>query len=338
MKKTNILSLRRKKGDENIALPIRKEQKMKKLKHVTTTLLCAVFFSAALTVSSFAATADDIAESRAEAEAAADGRHFELRNGTWYAKDKENRDVSGWTYDENGELYYAKADGSLIISGMKGALEFDENGVFTPSGIWAKEKYEEKCMNLEEGKTIEAGANENEMKRFFSYYIRQYRFWENETNINLELRNGKWITKLEDFMRYDREAIVNAVINKFGIPEGNNSSEIMYDTCRRVTEHIEYEPAYMDCNAMACLNNNRGVCWFLAKCVKVVAEKRDIQVETMVGNYLGTPHMWLRYRDGEKWCYCDPTNVALYGSLEWCNIPYEKFISDYEVMDYVYLN
>ena len=204
-------------------------------------------------------------------------------------------------------------------------------GVLMLRGIWDTPKYKQMCIDLEAGNGVNLGTTPQDVTDFFQYYIRQYRLWDNKITIRVDWDNNvsAYVAKLPEHLKYNREQVIQEVVNKFGIPDGDNPKEIVYDACRRVSDGITYDMDYNNCDMLTCLRDGKSTCWALAKHVKTLAEQRGVEVEVMCGIYNNDRHSWLRYRDGDTWKYADPTGVETSGDIGWHNMPYETLVNNF---------
>ena len=306
---------------------------MHKLKHSTVCLVCITIMSFVMHLESFADIRSDVVETDIINKSIDNsaGRHFELIGSTWYSKGINNESLAGWTYDEHGNLYLAREDGSLVINQIYEDKEFNSDGVLMLRGIWDTPKYKQMCIDLEAGKGVNLGTTPQDVTDFFQYYIRQYRLWDNKITIRVDWDNNvsAYVAKLPEHLKYNREQVIQEVVNKFGIPDGDNPKEIVYDACRRVSDGITYDLGYNDCDMLTCLRDGKSTCWALAKYVKTLAEQQGVEVEVMCGIYNNDRHAWLRYRDGDTWKYADPTGVETSGDIGWHNMPYETLVNNF---------
>lgn len=265
-------------------------------------------------------------------------RHFELVDNTWYAVDRYNEKIHGWTYDASGNLYEAKENGSLYINERVDGKYFNQDGVYMPIGVWNKEQFDSMCESFEKNKYVTV-ANEDEILKFTDYYLHQYRLWS-DSNISFpfsKTASGNRI-KLPDELAYNREETVNAVLNKFGTPVGNNASEMMYDACKRVTDTLEYDAAYQNRSIDECLRDNKAVCWLYAKAVTLMLQNVGVEAENLLVNNFGTNHMIVRARDGERWVYCDPTACDNIELERFGNLSYEDVVFHYKPFNGVHID
>lgn len=304
------------------------------MQHLVKSLAFAICLLGSSCVTEFNSLADvksdtALVDANNEFEVGEANKHFELVDESWIAKDKDNQNISGWTYDASGNLYLADADGKIYTDITYENKRFNSDGVYMPEGLWSTSRYEQMCIDLEDGKKVKIGATNADVARFFRYYLKQYRLWDNVISIRVDWENGAYVVELPEDLRYSRDIVVAEIIDKFGIPEGGTSKEIVYDACKRVASNLNYDSDYNNINLSNCLNDSKATCWTYAKCVKTLVEERGIGIETMVGLYNNADHMWLRYRDGETWVYADPTAVDTTGQMNWHNISYEAFVNQY---------
>ena len=103
---------------------------MHKLKYSIVYLVCITIMSFVIHLESFADIRSDVVETDIINKSIDDGagRHFELIGSTWYSKGINNESLAGWTYDNHGNLYLAREDGTLVINQTYDDKEFNSDG------------------------------------------------------------------------------------------------------------------------------------------------------------------------------------------------------------------
>lgn len=263
-----------------------------------------------------------------ELSKAEQGLYFEETDSGPIIKDKSGETRYGWQYDMVGNLYYMTQDGKMIRSGTNSdGIYFDENGRYINPAMREAERNDSLSKQFESGKTLKF-ENQERLLDFLEYYSVQYRYLDDADNFTV-INNSdgtKRITIPED-RKYDREALIQRVISQFGPLEGETDYEKIMDGCQKVTG-ISYDLSYINEDLEKSLTDGKGVCRHYAKCMKILLDDAGIKNEIMVGNYNGSPHMWLRCFVNDEWCYVDPTAAS---QIWWnySNMPYETFITSY---------
>lgn len=257
------------------------------------------------------------------------GLDFQDIDGNTYVVDKNGNTRYWWQYDLNGNLYYIEPESGMIRSSTNaGGIYFDENGHFVNPSMKNVEKNLDLAKRFDNGETLRL-ANEEELLDFLEYYSAQYRYQDDASNITI-INNGdgsKSIT-LPAAMKYDREALINEILTKFGPLEGSTDYEKILDGCQKITNTISYDLDYITADLQTSLADGKGVCRHYSKCLKALLDNAGIQNEIMVGYYMGNGHMWLRCMVGEEWVYVDPT-AAKQIWWSYSNIPYQTLIENY---------
>lgn len=256
------------------------------------------------------------------------GLTYQDIDGHTYIVDKNGSIKYGWQYDSKGNLYYISSDGMIRSASNTDGIYFSQDGCFINPSMINPEKNLELSKRFENGETLKF-SSKDEILDFLEYYSVQYRY-QNDA-YDFEIMNhgdGSKSITIPESRKYDREALINDILTKFGPLEGNSPYEKILDGCQKITNTINYDLDYINADLQTSLTTEKGVCRHYAKCLKVLLDDAGIQNEIMVGYYNGSGHMWLRCLIGDEWVYVDPT-AAKQIWWNYSNIPYQTVVEHY---------
>lgn len=265
-----------------------------------------------------------------------EGLHIEeSEDSNLYNKDKNDTIRTGWTYDENGDLYFSYADGVLLRDRFNDELcYFDADGKWVPSG---KLKItQEMCCNFESGSTLQFKTL-NDSIDFINYYLLNYRLEDITSGFSLpRYPDGSCTLTLNNDRKYDREGLKQSIINAVGELEGNTVEEKVYDACTKLQTFLVYDLNYQKADMEKALADRRGVCWHSAKLAQALLEEEGITVEILMVKTTQTneEHVILRYLNEEgKWLYFDTTWIK--SDVRFTNLSYSSVVQLYKPIKYI---
>lgn len=265
-----------------------------------------------------------------------EGLHIEeSEDSQLYNKDKSGSVRTGWTYDENGDLYYSYSDGILLRDRYNDDnCYFDSDGKWVPTGSLTVTR--EMCYSLENGSTLQF-KNLNESIDFINYYLLNYRLKDITSGFQLpRYADGTCTMTLADDRKYDRDELKNRIINAIGDINGDTVNEKVYDTCMKLQNFLSYDLSYAKIPVNKALTDRRGVCWHSAKLAMALLEDEGIPVEICVVISLQTneEHVLLRCLDEEnKWIYFDTTFIK--SDARFTNLDYSTVVRLYKPIKYI---
>lgn len=256
------------------------------------------------------------------------GLHIENKDGNDILVDPNGKSRFGYGYNVNGDLCLADEQGILRKDCIYDGMKLDENGLWVNPGMENAEQNKVWSEALERGEILRIHGRDA-LESFINYYMAQYRLQEN----CITLKATKSSELSENFslclpyeLKYNRDGLVDSIVDNIGMPIGNTTKELTLSAVNNVCDYFEYDLAYIKRTMGDCLRDRKGVCWVYAKTVKALLDRCGVQSEIMTGLTYGENHMWLRVRDGEKWIYCDPTEVDSCESPNYFNISYFAFV------------
>lgn len=257
--------------------------------------------------------------------------HLKNIDGYTYIVDKCENIRYGWSYDSIGNLYYTElgSEAGIIKSGKNSdGISFDENGVYINPSFINVEKNFELSKRFEQGEWLYF-ENTEKLFNFFEYYEVQYRLSDSVENYRITHNDdGSYTVKIPEKAKYDREDLINQIIEKIGDTEGETEYEKIYSICKNIGEYLEYDLSYITTDMETSLRDKKGVCRQYTKIASVLLNEEGIDHELMEGQESGADHIWLRCFVNGKWTYVDVTGARdkwrLYG-----NITYEVFTETY---------
>lgn len=255
------------------------------------------------------------------------GLHIENRDGLECMVDAQGWIRRGYSYDKDGNLYFADQTGALVKDRVYDDMHFEEDGTWVNPGMLNESQNRAWSEAIERGERVYIDGKDN-LHDFMNFYMAQYRMRENCITMWADKRSydaDNYTVKLPYEMRYDREGLVNKIVENIGMPIGNSTKELTLSAVNNVCDYFEYDTTYTSRTMEDCIRDKRAVCWVYAKSVKALLDRCGIQSEIMTGFNSGTNHMWLRVKDGDKWLYCDPTAVDTLGWVGYFNINYNSF-------------
>ena len=257
-----------------------------------------------------------------------EGLTFQDIDGHTYIVDKNGTIQYGWQYDSNGNLYYISSNGMICSATNQEGIYFSQNGCFVNPSMNNPEKNLELSRKFENGETLKF-AGKDEILDFLEYYSVQYRYQNDAYDFEIiNHGNGSKSITIPESRKYNREALINDILTKFGPLEGSTPYEKILDGCQKITNTINYDLNYINADLQTSLTDEKGVCRHYTKCLKALLDDSGIQNEIMVGYYNGSGHMWLRCLIGNEWVYVDPT-AAKQIWWNYSNIPYQIFVENY---------
>lgn len=276
--------------------------------------LCLTFFNA------FSAYAEIDSERVYEIEALNNyinnyyGIHFEEINGCLYNVDKNGDVVYGYSYDNQGNIYYTDIEGQGTPDKDMGIIK-DKEG---PNGVYFDTKghlvnpsssvhYYDYAKKFEEIGYIEFKSL-NEMNNFLEYYMFQYSLtnlkvdryrlekvsiYDNKNNVELDYVYR--LSLLDNSIK--RQDVVDMILSKYGMLEGVTIQEKLYSACDKIVNSMSYNMEYEPALLTQAIEDNQGVCWQYAKIAKVLLEADGIDSEVMLGYFndnKNEAHAWLK--------------------------------------------
>lgn len=260
------------------------------------------------------------------------GDWVEDESGCYSFYDHNGNEKYGQLYDSKGEIYYKdKNSSNIILDGYKSTVYFDSIGRMLNASNDINNKYLDKFKELEKnGYVIINNISSNETDKFIDSYEFNYCLLNQGLKYGVSaVTNGYKITLNTGINEYT-EDVYDLILNHFKPLKGENDYEKIVSMCEQIRK-ITYDLSYINSNISDCLRDNRGVCWHYTKIGKVLLENAGITSEILpcICKSNGEQHVILRIKLGDKWEYCDPTNINSLGYTE-AILPYSSVIERYD--------
>lgn len=230
-------------------------------------------------------------------------------------------------FDSYGNVYYAESDG-YHTGKAKYKVFLDGNRVKSSSEFDVDGRFEELASEVYNGKYIDLDSVE-EAEEFFNYFCNVYSLGIYGRLLWYQYEDK---VKLKSYTKFDNtlEQTTKNIVDKFGLPSGENSYALIYDACKRVSK-MKYDSSYVNEDLDTALTKNAGVCWHMAKYLCVLLKESGLESECVSGVYSRSDgdmeHMWVRTKIDGKWIYSDPT---LFRSDErYYQVDYVTYIKNY---------
>jgi transglutaminase-like putative cysteine protease len=163
------------------------------------------------------------------------------------------------------------------------------------------------CAEFENGKEVTFDSNADWI-RFANFYMNNYDM--NDCQIHYE--SDGYSIRILDEGKYDRAQVVQEILDTFAPVTGNTAEEKIFNTCRMVSDTINYNEDYTYATLDSSIKDKQGVCWQYAKISAVLLRENGIPCDVVYG-YVGkniqsheTTHMWLKCYTGTKTIFADP--------------------------------
>lgn len=262
-----------------------------------------------------------------------EGLHKENIESKLYIKDQAGNIQYGWTYDSQGNLYYATESGELITDGYNtDDCYFNTEGIYVMDTDTSDEEY----ASLENGGSLYLS---DRMKLYDVYcdYLLNYDLCKCNRQVIYYDFGDKLELRIKDPVTYDRESVKEQILNTFGKLSEGTTEEKMYEACNKVSSAMNYNLDYTNSDLIDAVNARQGVCWHFVKATKVLLEDAGVTTELLYvrERETGGQHVLLRCLSDGKWVYCDPTFVKSLG-LDYSNIGYREVINRYIPDKYVH--
>jgi hypothetical protein len=164
-----------------------------------------------------------------------------------------------------------------------------------------------KCIAFESDQKV-SFSNDADWMAFTYYYINNYQL--NDCQLLYHTSGNHTIT-IADSDRYDRDQVIQNILNTFGTIPGNTTAEIINNACRMTASTIHYNKSYSRASVEQALSDCQGVCWQRAKICSILLQEQNIPCDIVYG-YVGSnikshkvTHTWLRCKDGNRTIYAD---------------------------------
>ena len=242
------------------------------------------------------------------------GIHFENINGNIYNIDKDGNVVYGYSYDNQGNIYYTE-EGSAGPSDMGTGVIREKEG---PNGVYfdaeghlvnpsSSSFYYDYAKKFEEIGYIEFKSLD-EANGFLEFYMFQYSLtnlkvdryrlekvivYDNRNNVELDYVYR--LSLLDNSVK--RQDVVDMILAKYGTLDGATIQEKLYSACEKIVNSMTYNRLYEPALLSQAVEDNQGVCWQYAKIAKVLLEADGINSEVMLGYFNGNKeeaHAWLK--------------------------------------------
>lgn len=300
-------------------------------------ILLALALSLALSLSAYAADGIDYERANQNSYQFSIGNFHWIQdeNQNWKFINNRNEVKVNKFFDMNGDIYEADSNGIIYTSKFNEKGEYyDENGrlVNRSSDYLSHTDFISKAEQYENGTPINF-SSVDELLSFLDSYHTQYQLYNQDSIDSYWIIRNNGATLYPKKAKYDREDTKKRIIEKFGIPTGDDPYDIILDACRKVQDKMEYDSNYIMSTMMESVDGGRGVCWQYAKITSVLLDAAGIYNEKVIGKMYpygseSFDHMWLRCKVEGKWIYCDPVNAK--GSDEsYANINYSDYINQY---------
>ncbi len=139
--------------------------------------------------------------------------------------------------------------------------------------------------------------NKEEARRFLEEYLLQYRMRDICTNRYPVVRySDRVVLRFPDDRRYDRDALIETIWERFGSLEGASVPERIADMCYKLNEKMIYDTDFAGAPMDQSLEAGRGVCWHYVKIAAVLLQESEVPTAVVHGLLEGDSHVWLRCR------------------------------------------
>lgn len=267
--------------------------------------------------------------------------YWEQKDGSWVYHDCTGEIVTGYFFDDKGDIYYADEAGYIKLGQTdEMGQEYGLDGRLINPGYTDTYDFNTLCIRLEAGENIEFWEL-NDLYNFLEYYGKEYNinsqaltfstYKKRKCSEDKNLYHITYFTNNVKNVQYDRVRLLGLLEEVFPERlEGNSLLEKLYDACNKLGR-IKYSDELIGSTMENALQHEQGGCWHFAKLVHWLLEREGINAEIVTGMSYGVPHMWIRLRDENgAWIYCDPTYYSN-GLEEYLNIDYKVYLNNYRV-------